>query len=623
MCHGAYFVAHFKLKDGYIMSTIELYKDKINSMSNYIEQAKTAVSDYCTDLSALKSKILGINSSVCDSIVSKISSSSQTQEQQIVGLEATQREVNDFIDLTIKRDNSASSAVAKAKDEFYKEYEYLKPDSEKSDWEKFCDTLEDVGEWCKEHWKLVVTVVICIAAIALICTGVGGILGAAAIGALIGAGSGGLIGGLSSIASGGSFLDGFEEGAFSGAITGAIFGGIGGAGALFGNTLKCADLAKKGMNLAKLVNVTAKVSGGASLAMDGFDALALGAGMIDPDNPLTALNDKLHSNNLYNAFQIGVNAVATFTGAASATMACFIAGTMVLTTAGLVAIENIKAGDIVISTNPDTLETAGKTVLETYIRQVDKLVHLTINSEKIVTTVDHPFYVQGRGFIDASKLLVSDKLISVNGEDLIIENFFIEETIEPVDVYNFQVEDYHTYFVGKSNVWVHNAEYGNGHYNNNPSDNPKVLADAVEDPNAVYGYRPSEDGSLKNFANEDWSNPEFVESAKQKRLQYIEDDKAIYDMIAEMKNNGCSTEEMARAACDYRNQNRLNSYLDSDGHVIDQNGYNAALERMQTRSYDALISSGKTPEEIINSSMRTNPAMDACVGLYDQNFDTY
>ena len=29
------------------MATIELYKDKINSMSNYIEQAKNAVSDFC------------------------------------------------------------------------------------------------------------------------------------------------------------------------------------------------------------------------------------------------------------------------------------------------------------------------------------------------------------------------------------------------------------------------------------------------------------------------------------------------------------------------------------------------------------------------------------------------
>ena len=248
------------------------------------------------------------------------------------------------------------------------------------------------------------------------------------------------------------FWEGVENGAFSGAITGAVFGGIGGAGALFGKTLTC------GTKIANFISTTAKVSGGISLGMDGFDVVALGMGMIDPENPLTALNDKLHSSNLYNAFQIGVNAVATFTGAASATMACFIAGTMVLTATGLVAIEKIKAGDVVISTDPDTLETAEKPVLETYVRQVDTLVHLTINGEEIVTTDNHPFYVQGRGFIEADKLLVGDKLISVNGEDLVIEEFFIEETAEPVDVYNFQVEDYHTYFVGDCAVWVHNAE---------------------------------------------------------------------------------------------------------------------------------------------------------------------
>ena len=44
----------------------------------------------------------------------------------------------------------------------------------------------------------------------------------------------------------------------------------------------------------------------------------------------------------------------------------------------------------------------------------------------------------------------------MNGEDLVIEKFFIEETAESVSVYNFQVEDYHTYFVGESAVWVHN-----------------------------------------------------------------------------------------------------------------------------------------------------------------------
>ena len=170
--------------------------------------------------------------------------------------------------------------------------------------------------------------------------------------------------------------------------------------------------------------------------------LSMGLGMIDPDNPLTALNNKLHQSDIYNGFQMGVSMLSSFSGAASQNMACFIAGTMVLTTAGLVAIERLKAGDVVISTNPDTLETASKTVLETYVRKVDKLVHLTINGEEIVTTDNHPFYVQGRGFINAGSLLVGDKLISVNGEDLFVEKHYIEETHVPVDVYNFQVEDH-------------------------------------------------------------------------------------------------------------------------------------------------------------------------------------
>jgi len=44
----------------------------------------------------------------------------------------------------------------------------------------------------------------------------------------------------------------------------------------------------------------------------------------------------------------------------------------------LVAIENIKAGDKVIATNPETFEVAEKTVLETYVRDTTELLHLAI-----------------------------------------------------------------------------------------------------------------------------------------------------------------------------------------------------------------------------------------------------
>jgi len=42
---------------------------------------------------------------------------------------------------------------------------------------------------------------------------------------------------------------------------------------------------------------------------------------------------------------------------------------------------------------------------------------------------------------------------------LLVSSCYSEECEFATTVYNFQVEDYHTYFVGESNVWVHNANY--------------------------------------------------------------------------------------------------------------------------------------------------------------------
>ena len=175
-------------------------------------------------------------------------------------------------------------------------------------------------------------------------------------------------------------------------------------------------------------------------------------------------NQKLHSSKLYNGFQFTVSALAVFSGSTynsmkkhQETLTCFVAGTMILTASGLVAIENIKAGDKVISTYPETMETSPKTVLETYIREVTTLVHLTVNGEEIVTTVDHPFYVNSRGFVKAGELAIGYELLDVNGNVLLVEKFNVELTDEPTTVYNFQVEDFHTYHVGEIGVWVHNA----------------------------------------------------------------------------------------------------------------------------------------------------------------------
>ena len=414
-------------------------------------------------MKSLKSKVLSIDESICDvdDVISSIKSSTKTQEDKIETLENLKQDINDFISDVVRIDGDAADAINKSKDDFYDKYEYLKPECEKSGWEKFKDGCKKVGEWCKEHWKAIITVVIVITAVVILvtCPACGAIIAGACWGAISGAVIGGVAGGLSSLAAGGSFWAGFEEGAFSGALTGAIFGGIGGAGSLLGNV----------SNSCKLFSVmkwTSRITGVLSGGMGLFDTAAMVVGLFDPQNAFVQFNQKLHSSKLYNGFQFTVSALAVFSGSTYSsmkkhqeTLTCFVAGTMILTASGLVAIENIKAGDKVISTDPETFETAEKTVLETYIREDSKLIHLMINGEEIITTETHPFYVKNQGFIKAGELIVGDELLDVNGNVLLVEKFNVELTDEPVTVYNFQVEGFHTYHVGCFYVLVHNADY--------------------------------------------------------------------------------------------------------------------------------------------------------------------
>ena len=226
---------------------------------------------------------------------------------------------------------------------------------------------------------------------------------------------------------------------------------------------------------------------------------------------LSDFNAALHESSIYNVAQTTIASVAVFTGgmnsgfnkaanSAGVKPSCFVAGTLVMAVAGMVAIETIKSGDKVISTDPETFEIAEKTVLETYIREDSKLIHLVINGKEIITTETHPFYVNDRGFVNAGELAVGDELLDSNKNILLVENFDVELTGKPVTVYNFQVEDYHTYHVSGFGVLVHNAgdDYAKPtepynrrkHYGNTPTkkDRQVVGGSPDHDPPLVKRY---------------------------------------------------------------------------------------------------------------------------------------
>lgn len=154
----------------------------------------------------------------------------------------------------------------------------------------------------------------------------------------------------------------------------------------------------------------------------------------------------------------------TITGAITGAVSspyCFVAGTTVLTAAGAAAIETIQAGDMVWAWDEETGDVALKPVVETYVNETDELVHIHVNDEEIVCTPAHPFYSPIKGWTDAVHLRAGDILVLVNGEYVVVEKVQHEILESPIMVYNFQVEDYHTYYVSDAGVLVHNTCKGN------------------------------------------------------------------------------------------------------------------------------------------------------------------
>ncbi|NQX37663.1 intein C-terminal splicing region/intein N-terminal splicing region [Pedobacter steynii] len=155
--------------------------------------------------------------------------------------------------------------------------------------------------------------------------------------------------------------------------------------------------------------------------------------------------------------------------------ACFPAGTPVHVEGGIKHIETLKVGDKVWSFDESTGIPILKSISNIFERSAQLLVDITVEDEVIQTTPEHPFFVNG-DWKEAGLIEVGDKILQIDGVSRKVLKFrytgahapveslaaeFSEE-IEPpeedaVKVYNFEVEECHTYFVGHQGVLVHNA----------------------------------------------------------------------------------------------------------------------------------------------------------------------
>ncbi|MFB6615483.1 polymorphic toxin-type HINT domain-containing protein [Streptomyces sp. NPDC085524] len=187
--------------------------------------------------------------------------------------------------------------------------------------------------------------------------------------------------------------------------------------------------------------------------------------------------------------------------AASGVTKCnsFPTGVQVLMADGTAkSIEDVKDGDVVMATDPQTGETRPKTVTTTITTPDDKeFTDLTLTDEaaprgppaKITSTYHHPYWSETRHqWTDAGELTVGEELRQPDGTTLTVAA--TRSYAHAVTTHNLTVDEFHTYYVfaGTAPVLVHNCDVDYG----------KVLADgrrtgvvAIVTPATVKGFKAS------------------------------------------------------------------------------------------------------------------------------------
>ena len=154
---------------------------------------------------------------------------------------------------------------------------------------------------------------------------------------------------------------------------------------------------------------------------------------------------------------------------------CFIAGTQVLVGYDGQGqpltwnIEDLRVGDGVLARDQndenDDVQLKGITGISSHtVYQLRKVVVSDGNGniESLESTVEHPYYVRGKGWTNADELEAGDLLLGDDGTARVVETSFAEGKPDGVTVYNLTVEGDHTYFVEdgagtQEFVWVHNG----------------------------------------------------------------------------------------------------------------------------------------------------------------------
>jgi YD repeat-containing protein len=136
---------------------------------------------------------------------------------------------------------------------------------------------------------------------------------------------------------------------------------------------------------------------------------------------------------------------------------CFVAGTLVTMGDGSQRpIQQIRQGDLVLSRDEVSGKTEPKKVTSLSSHLAPATMALTLSDgSRIECTPEHPFYVVSQGWTPARECGIGTSIVTRAGPSVQVKS--VEHFDRPAKVFNFSVEDAHSYFVGQGAAWVHNA----------------------------------------------------------------------------------------------------------------------------------------------------------------------
>lgn len=130
---------------------------------------------------------------------------------------------------------------------------------------------------------------------------------------------------------------------------------------------------------------------------------------------------------------------------------CLVAGTLIETEFGPVAVEDIQLGDRVLTKNINTGELVFKPVIRPTVRPTTVLFEIELEDEVVKSSGGHPFWVSGQGWVKARELKSGMPIHTVDG---VVTVKSVKENGRAV-TYNLVVADNSNYFVGKSRILSH------------------------------------------------------------------------------------------------------------------------------------------------------------------------